>query len=448
MANEILPFGLGAESNVMTQAEYEALAARSSGFSSGVAKSEQLNKVWRQSSFMASVLADFIAAQSGNDVLDNGNTATLLASLELAIKEYGNSNLPVASTLQQGVTKLSSLTNSSSETLAATLKAVKTVSDEGLKITGNLAEIKAAGPAAIAEAQSNLDLAALLGDALQKANNLSEIKDAGPAAVAQTLLNLGLGDVAHLPQLTGIVGTSRNAKMSIPAASVAATFTADELIVQAGWGGRQYKLSGFSRSINLATTGSGGMDTGTAPATGYVALYAIYNPISGATALLAVNATSAPAPEVYGGANMPAGYTASALVSVWGTSSGQFVVGHQIGRHVGIISNQLYSTAGSVLGYSGISLATAVPPNGKKANMQIVASQTTPNSVIQLYLASTAEGVGAIYVNASANSSSATTTSTNSGYAELDIIGVQTLYFKMANAVAATYTFICGGYEI
>ncbi|EKN3635071.1 tail fiber protein [Yersinia enterocolitica] len=180
----------------MTQAAYEVLAARSGGFSSGVAKSEQLNKVWRQSSFMASVLADFIAARSGNDVLDNGNTATLLASLELAIKEYANSNLPVASTLQQGITKLSSLTNSSSETLAATLKAVKTVSDEGLKITGNLAEIKAAGPAAIAEAQSNLDLAALLGDALQKANNLSEIKDAGPAAVAQTLLNLGLGDAA------------------------------------------------------------------------------------------------------------------------------------------------------------------------------------------------------------------------------------------------------------
>ncbi|EQA7424838.1 phage tail protein, partial [Yersinia enterocolitica] len=198
MANEILPFGLGAESNVMTQAEYEALAARLGGFSSGVAKSEQLNKVWRQSSFVASVLADFIATQSGNDVLDNGNTATLLASLELAIKKYANSNLPIASTSQQGITQLSSLTNSSSETLAATLKAVKAVSDAGLKIAGNLAEIKAAGP----------------------------------AAVAMTLLNLELSDVAHLPQLTGVVGTSRNAKMSVTAASSTATFTADELIVQ------------------------------------------------------------------------------------------------------------------------------------------------------------------------------------------------------------------------
>ncbi|UYJ99179.1 phage tail protein [Yersinia enterocolitica] len=219
MANEILPFGLGAESNVMTQAEYEALAARSGGFSSGVAKSEQLNKVWRQSSFVASVLADFIATQSGNDVLDNGNTATLLASLELAIKKYANSNLPTASTLQQGITKLSSSTNSSSETLAATPKAVKTVSDEGLKITGNLAEIKAAGPAAIAEAQSNLDLAALLGDALQKANNLSEIKDAGPAAVAQTLANLGLGDAAKK-------GIATNAEMQVG--------TADKLVSLVG----------------------------------------------------------------------------------------------------------------------------------------------------------------------------------------------------------------------
>ncbi len=72
-----------------------------------------------------------------------------------------------------------------------------------LQTASNLAEIAAAGPEAIAEAQSNLNLAELLGDALQKANNLSEIKDAGPAAVAQTLLNLGLGDAAKRTIGTG-----------------------------------------------------------------------------------------------------------------------------------------------------------------------------------------------------------------------------------------------------
>ncbi len=319
-----------------------------------------------------------------------------------------------ASLTQKGVVQLSNATNSTSETLAATPKAVRAVDIASLKI----------------------------------ANNLSEITTAGAAAVAQTLANLGLGDVAHLPQLTGIVGTSRNAKMSIPAASTTATFNADELIVQVGWGGRQYKLSGFSKTINLSVVGAGGMDTGTAPATGYVALYAIYNPTSGATALLAVNASSVIVPEVYGGANMPAGYTASALVSVWGVASSQFVVGHQIGRKVNIVSYTTYNTTTPALSYSAMSLALCVPANARIADMQIVVGQTTPNSSVQVYLASTAEGVGAIYVNASANSSSAATTSTNCGYKEFDIIGSQTLYFKMANSTTATYVFICGGYII
>ena len=62
--NEILPFGIGVDANVMPQTEYESLPARVGGFSSGVAKSEQLNIVWRQAAFMASMLAQFIADNS------------------------------------------------------------------------------------------------------------------------------------------------------------------------------------------------------------------------------------------------------------------------------------------------------------------------------------------------------------------------------------------------
>lgn len=51
------------------------------------------------------------------------------------------------------------------------------------------------------------------------------------------------------------------------------------------------------------------MYTGAAPASGYVAIYAICNPSTGVSALLGVNAAAAAAPQVYGGANMPAGYT-------------------------------------------------------------------------------------------------------------------------------------------
>ncbi|WP_261374723.1 phage tail protein [Yersinia intermedia] len=141
MSNQILPFGIGAGANVIPYADYEALPARTGGFVSGVARSEQLNTVWRQSSFMASVLADFIAKQSGNDVLDDGNTAVLLANLELAIKTYIGNNLPSASLTQKGAVQLSSSTTSTSETLAATPKAVKTVNDAALKIANNLSDL-------------------------------------------------------------------------------------------------------------------------------------------------------------------------------------------------------------------------------------------------------------------------------------------------------------------
>ncbi|EPE4190850.1 tail fiber protein [Yersinia enterocolitica] len=134
--NEILPFGIGVDANVLTPAEYEALAARIGGFSSGVAKSEQLNTVWRQAAFMASMLAQFIADNAEQDVIDDGKIAELQIKLESAIKSYANSNLPSASTTQKGIVQLSSAINSTSEALAATPKAVKAALDASLPVAG------------------------------------------------------------------------------------------------------------------------------------------------------------------------------------------------------------------------------------------------------------------------------------------------------------------------
>ncbi|WP_227719441.1 tail fiber protein [Yersinia proxima] len=152
--NEILPFGLGVDANVMPQAEYESLPARVGGFSSGVAKSEQLNIVWRQAAFMASMLAQFIADNSEQDVLDDGKIAELQIKLESAIKSYANSNLPSASTIQKGIVQLSSATNSTSETLAATPKAVKAAIDAALPGGGTA---KAAEKLATARKISGVD---------------------------------------------------------------------------------------------------------------------------------------------------------------------------------------------------------------------------------------------------------------------------------------------------
>ncbi|HHH1143877.1 phage tail protein [Yersinia enterocolitica] len=93
--------------------------------------------------------------------LNKANRAQLLAAIQHLIT-LGVPDLKDASLTQKGVVQLSNATNSNSQILAATPKAVSDLGNLLLKIT----------------------------------NNLSEIKDAGPAAVAQTLLNLGLGDAA------------------------------------------------------------------------------------------------------------------------------------------------------------------------------------------------------------------------------------------------------------
>ncbi|MDG9784626.1 hypothetical protein [Metapseudomonas otitidis] len=83
--NQFLPFGIGAGANVLSPAAYAALAARTGGFTAGTAKSQELNSVWRQAAFGVSALAQFIADQSGDDVLDDGNIANFKASLIKAI---------------------------------------------------------------------------------------------------------------------------------------------------------------------------------------------------------------------------------------------------------------------------------------------------------------------------------------------------------------------------
>jgi hypothetical protein len=90
--NDFLPFAVGGSANVTPQAVYAAdTTLTQGGFQSGLAKSPDLNKVWRQSSIMSAVLAQFIVDQSGQNAVDDGTTATLEANLLLAITNIASS---------------------------------------------------------------------------------------------------------------------------------------------------------------------------------------------------------------------------------------------------------------------------------------------------------------------------------------------------------------------
>lgn len=71
--NEYRPFAAGAGANTLSPADYGALAARTSGFSSGIADSTQCNTPWRQATVGVAGLAQFIADVTGLDMLDDGS---------------------------------------------------------------------------------------------------------------------------------------------------------------------------------------------------------------------------------------------------------------------------------------------------------------------------------------------------------------------------------------
>jgi hypothetical protein len=107
--NDFLPFGGAAGANVMTQANYAALAARTAGFSAGTANSAQLNKVWRQSSLIAAVVGQVISDWSGGDAVDDGTIANLVIGIQKAVRALKNIARFTASgsfTVPVGVTQL------------------------------------------------------------------------------------------------------------------------------------------------------------------------------------------------------------------------------------------------------------------------------------------------------------------------------------------------------
>jgi hypothetical protein len=84
MTVDFLPFANDATSaDVVTQADYLAAASGSgyvqNGFSTGIARTDQYNKVMRQSSVMSAALAQFIAAKLSQDVRDSGGAASVTA---------------------------------------------------------------------------------------------------------------------------------------------------------------------------------------------------------------------------------------------------------------------------------------------------------------------------------------------------------------------------------
>ncbi|MBH8610486.1 hypothetical protein I4N56_005695 [Pseudomonas mohnii] len=268
-------------------------------------------------------------------------------------------------------------------------------------------------------------------------DSLGGARQVAPATKSQQAIQFG--------QVSGVVGQARRLKMSVAAASATAALTADEIIVETALGGLRYCLTSFNKTINLATTGVGGMDTGLAPVSGFVAIYAIYNPANGASALLATNATSVEAPEVYGGANMPAGYTASALLSVWGTNSSRLLnIGLQSERRIETLFIGLLDINSDTATMVSVNISTYVPINAKTLSGQLVCGNNNAGGAsVAMNVAGSAAGIGGRYFNAFvlANGTSQTP------FFDMPILTPQTMFtIRTTGAGPARYQVIGASY--
>jgi hypothetical protein len=259
------------------------------------------------------------------------------------------------------------------------------------------------------------------------ANVVIDALQVAPATASQQAVQFG--------QVSGVVGQVRNLAMSVAAASATATLTADEIVVETALGGLRYCLASFSKTINLATTGVGGMDTGTAPVSGYVALYAIYNPTTATSALLATNATSAKQPNIYGGANMPTGYTASALVSVWPTTpAGLLATAYQIDRKTTISSINVMSLTNP--GPAAlVSITPAAPRNAISIDGGISISANATGA-FALFIYATNATVGGVAVGVTANG----TGGSSSSFSNLRTPNPQQLYYTLTSGTGGNIT--------
>ncbi|TDB61331.1 tail fiber protein [Photorhabdus khanii] len=124
--NDFKAFSTNNNANVVSQKRYEESKDLLTGFPPNDVPTHMLNKALRQSSTISAVLADFIAAQSGEDVLDDGDIAKLTEQLNRALEQKSTLKVPDASLTQKGVVQLTDVVGNS-DTLAVTQKLVQEI---------------------------------------------------------------------------------------------------------------------------------------------------------------------------------------------------------------------------------------------------------------------------------------------------------------------------------
>lgn len=135
------------------------------------------------------------------------------------------------------------------------------------------------------------------------------------------------------------------------------TVTYDEAVVKTALGSSTYIGASGNFTLNAATTGANGLDTGALANNTFYSLYLIYNPTTNTFAVLGTLYATSSA-TIYAGANLPAGYTASALLSVFRTAGAATILAYtQYDRDIYFVAAKVFTVTAGVAALTTQSLA-------------------------------------------------------------------------------------------
>jgi hypothetical protein len=246
---------------------------------------------------------------------------------------------------------------------------------------------------------------------------------------------------------SGVVGLMRGVTGTAAGGTKTASWTAKELVAETALGGTAYKGAALTLAFNGATTGAGGMDTGSVPTSGDLYVYAIYNPTTNTWATLGTITADA-FTNTYQGVNPVSGYTASLLLWVGKTDSTPNIVGfNQRDRQIFIPkTNALNLSSGTATTVTAISLSGIVPADALSVG-GVAGDNNSAAACNFLITADTALNTGTVVINAIGQ------TTTFAGFNDgampftMPLLTAQTIYYQSVGSAQAaridisSYTF-------
>lgn len=268
------------------------------------------------------------------------------------------------------------------------------------------------------------------------------------SSAAATYLTISSAAATYQPLGTSaVIGDTRNLKCSIPSASASATFAADEVVVGSGLGATAYKLGSYSELLDLTKIGAGGMDQGTAPAGGFVAIYAIAQAGGASPSILACNVATSEGP-VYSGANMPGGYAVSALLGIVPTNaSAQMAAGLMLARKFNYTAfSAVYTGHADISALTMESISAQVPAAAKYVDLMFVmpVSGTSFGCVAAADSSGTGARVGSYVASAVSKVIGGVTTYGAVGFENIPIAAAQTVAVAQTSGSANNALYVSG----